>query len=89
MATCPVCKENHEISQCPRWRIPVLLLALCMPVHAIELEQGKVVLTAQEWRSMQNCEALGGCHVVTTAALVAMVESAQKKAVSCRRGDFA
>ncbi len=19
---CPICKENHNLSQCPRWRIP-------------------------------------------------------------------
>lgn len=33
--TCPYCGEPHELSQCPRWRVPpetmLVLLHLCAP----------------------------------------------------------
>lgn len=67
-----------------------------VPVHAIELENGKVVLTAKEWEQMQSCKALGGCFVVTRAGLEAMVDKTievtlvevAKAAPICRKGEF-
>lgn len=64
-----------------------------VPVSAIELVDGKVALTAKELDSMKSCPALGGCYIVTLAALEAMVEKTAEvtlieAAKSCRRWDL-
>ena len=65
-----------------------------IPVHAIEMVEGKVVMTPREMEQMKSCQAHGGCFVVTRAALEAMVETTidatlvegAKSAPICKRG---
>lgn len=65
-----------------------------VPVHAIELVDGKVVMTPKEMEQLQSCKALGGCFVVTQAGLEAMVDKTievtlvevEKSAPICKRG---
>ena len=65
-----------------------------VPVSAIELVDGKVVMTPKELEQLQSCKAHGGCFVVTRAALEAMVETTidatlvevAKSAPICKRG---
>ena len=65
-----------------------------IPASAIELVDGKVTMTAKELEQMKSCQALGGCFVVTLAALEAMVETTidatlvevAKSAPICKRG---
>lgn len=67
-----------------------------VPVHAIELVDGKVVMTPREMEQMKACQALGGCYVVTRVALEAMVEKTieatlvevARSAPMCRKGEF-
>ena len=67
---------------------------LARPASAIELVDGKVTRTAKELEQMTSCQALGGCFVVTRAALEAMVETTidatlvevAKSAPICKRG---
>lgn len=64
-----------------------------IPAHAIELVEGKVVLTPREIEQMKSCREMGGCHVVTRAGLEAMVEKTIEltlieAAKSCRKGEF-
>lgn len=66
-----------------------------VPVHAIELENGKVVITPREMQALQNCPAAGGCYILTRAALEAMIMRAReltlaevdKAAPTCRKDD--
>lgn len=65
-----------------------------VPVSAIELVDGKVVMTPKELEQLQSCKALGGCFVVTRAGLEAMVDKTievtlvevEKSAPICKRG---
>ena len=65
-----------------------------IPVHAIELVDGKVVLTPREMEQMKSCREMGGCFVVTRAGLEAMIEKTievtlvevEKSAPICKRG---
>jgi len=70
-----------------------LILVMCTPVPAIELVNGKPVLTQLELSRMHQCEEQSGCFIVTLDGLKAMVlkametalHEAQKDAAFCRR----
>ena len=60
---CPMCKESHEISACPRWRVPVILSALllsgCATIPGLEItaedrvaceQQGCLPGRGRNWR---------------------------------------
>ncbi len=51
MTQCPLCGEAHELSQCPRWKLPKgaamkRILALCIVLMIIGLLIGGVLLLA-------------------------------------------
>ena len=50
-----------------------LLLAVCMPVSAIDMQDGKVVLMPAEHSTLQTCAEQDGCVVVTRAGILALL----------------
>jgi len=70
-----------------------LILGMCAPVPAIELVDGKPVLSQLELSRMHLCEEQNGCFIVTRDALNLMVlkviettlDEAKKDAAFCRR----
>lgn len=49
-------------------------LMLTSQSQAIELVDGKPMLTVQEFEQLKICQSAGGCYIVTLKALEAMVD---------------
>ena len=50
-----------------------LLLAVCIPASAINMQDGKVVLMPAEQATLQTCADQDGCTVVTRAGILVLV----------------
>ena len=94
MMICPLCRGSHDLSACPRWRLPavlcVLMLTMCAPVPAVEVDGNRVTLSKEE---MELC-AQGGCVLITNRslaeirkALVLLMDEVDARK-TCRRGEF-
>ena len=75
---CPMCHGSHEISKCPRWRVPAILFAFlltgCATIPGLEI--------SDEERAA--CAA-SGCSVWTQAELEDLVRAAMIKGIEAAR----
>lgn len=75
---CPMRHGSHEISKCPRWRVPVIAAALflsgCATIPGVEI--------SDEERAACKAE---GCSVWTRAELEDLVRAAMLKGIEAAR----
>ena len=75
---CPMCHGSHEISKCPRWRVPVIAAALflsgCATIPGLEISE----------EEREACKAEGR-SVWTQAELEALVRAAMIKGIEAAR----
>ena len=71
---CPMCHGSHEISKCPRWRVPVILFAFllsgCATIPGLEITAEDRVACEQQ-----------GCTAWMRAELEALVRAAMLKGI--------
>ena len=77
---CPMCKESHEISACPRWRVPVILSALllsgCATIPGLEITAEDRVACEQQGCTAWTREEL---EALVRAAMLKGIEAAQRQ----------
>ena len=70
----PMCHGSHEISKCPRWRVPVILSALllsgCATIPGLQISEEERAACAKS-----------GCSVWTQAELEDLVRAAMIKGI--------
>lgn len=61
-----------------------------VPASAVEVANGQLVVTTEELKTLNNCDAQGGCLIVTKSQLDAIMiavarMTATKVAASCKK----
>jgi hypothetical protein len=60
-------------------KLLIVAALACAPAFAVELKDGKVMLTEREQMVLQQCEQLGGCAVISRMELMRVMAALREQ----------
>ena len=69
-------------------KLLIVAALACAPAFAVELKDGKVMLTEREQMVLQQCEQLGGCAVISRMELMRVMAALREQWESEVREQF-